>query len=421
MKKFSIAVIGGGAAGSMAAIRAGEFNKDIILIEKNASIGVKILLTGAGRCNITNIAPLNTFIEKFGKQGNFLRSAFYKFSNQALIDFFESKGLKLKNERQGRVFPSTDKARSVTEMLQKCLQAARVDILYKTALLDMRKIDGLFELDLSGDKKICSEKVILATGGVSYAATGSSGDGLRIAKDLGHTITPLKAALVPLRTREIWVRELQGISLENIRITFSADGPSASLRTSKKIASNIGELMFTHFGVSGPLVLDLSGKVVELLPEHKEVKLLIDLKPGLDAAKLEARLLRDFKEKGGAHLLGVVEGLLPKRMAPVFMRLGGLKPTQKANQVTQTERYTLMRLLKGLPLTIAGALPIKYAMVTNGGVSTKEINPRTMESKIMPGLYFAGEIIDGAAPSGGYNLQQAFSTGFLSGEEVARA
>ncbi len=421
MRVYDIAVAGGGAAGSMAAIRAGQLNKDVVLIEKNASIGAKILLTGAGRCNLTNIAPIDTFIEKFGKQGNFLRSAFYKFSNQALMDFFGSCGLHLKSERQGRVFPSTDKAGSITETLQKALRASKVDILYKTALLDIKKKTDIFELALNGDpsaslgtsKKILSKKVILATGGLSYPETGSSGDGLRIAKHMGHTITPLKAALVPLKTKEHWVKELQGISLENIRVTFSANA--------KNCVSSIGELMFTHFGVSGPLILDLSGEVVGLLSEHKEPKLLIDLKPGLDAAKLQARLLRDFKAKGGGRLLTVMEGLLPKRMASVLMRLGGLEPTRKASRVTQKERHAIIQLLKALPLTIEGPLSIKHAMVTNGGVSTKEINPRTMESKIVPGLYFAGELIDGAAPSGGYNLQQAFSTGFMAGEEAARA
>ena len=413
MRAYDIAVAGGGAAGCMAAIRAGQLNKDVVLIEKNASIGVKILLTGAGRCNITNIAPIDTFIEKFGKQGNFLRSAFYKFSNQALMDFFESCGLHLKSERQGRVFPSTDKAGSVTETLKAALRASKVDILYKTALLDIKKKTDVFELTLSKDKNILSKKVILATGGVSYPETGSNGDGLRVAKHMGHTIIPLKAALVPLKTKEHWVKELQGISLENIRVTFSAGG--------KNCVSNIGEVMFTHFGVSGPLILDLSGEVVELISGHKEVKLLIDLKPGLDAAKLQARLLRDFEAKGSGQLLTVMEGLLPKRMAPVFMRLGRLEGARKASQVTQKERHAIIQLLKALPLTVEGPLSIRHAMVTNGGVSTKEINPRTMESKIVPGLYFAGELIDGAAPSGGYNLQQAFSTGFMAGEEAARA
>jgi len=410
---YDIAVIGGGAAGTMAAIRAGGSGKGVILIEKNAFIGAKILLTGAGRCNITNIAPIDIFIEKFDKHGNFLRTAFHRFSNQALMDFFGAKGLKLKSERQGRVFPDTDRARSVTETLERCLKEADINILYNSALLNIEKNNGLFELALAGGKKICSKKVIFAMGGASYEETGSGGDGFRIAKLLGHTIIPLKAALVPLKTKEAWVKDLQGISLENIRITFLADG--------KKIISDIGELMFTHFGVSGPLVLDLSGKIAEFLSDRREVKLLIDLKPGLDTAKLQARLLRDFQAEGSAQLLTVTEGLLPKRMAAVFLRLADLDPAQKASQVTQGQRRVILQLLKALPLTIAAALPVKYGMVTNGGVSTKEINPRTMESKVVAGLYFAGEIIDGAAPSGGYNLQQAFSTGFLAGEEAAHA
>jgi predicted Rossmann fold flavoprotein len=413
MNVYDIAVVGGGAAGTMAAIRASQFNKNIILIEKNAAIGMKILMTGKGRCNITNTASIDTFVERFGKQGNFLRTAFYRFSNQDLVDFFESRGLKLKDERQGRVFPITDKARSITELLQKCLEKAKINSLYNSTLLGIKRKDGLFELNLNGGKMIYSKKVIVATGGLSYTETGSTGDGFRIAKHAGHTITPLRAALVPLRTKEAWVKELQGISLENICITFLTDG--------KKIISGVGELMFAHFGVSGPLVLDLSGKVVDLLLERKEVKLLIDLKPGLDMAMLEKRLLNDFAKKGSAQLSSVMEGLLPKRMVPTLIRLSKLESTKKASQVTQNQRRVIAHMLKALPLTIAGALSVKSAMVTNGGISTKEINPRTMESKLLPGLYFAGEIIDGAAPSGGYNLQQAFSTGFLAGEEAAHA
>ncbi|MCX5715556.1 MAG: NAD(P)/FAD-dependent oxidoreductase [Candidatus Omnitrophica bacterium] len=413
MDIYDIAVIGGGAAGTMAAIRAGQLNKNTILIERNASIGVKILMTGAGRCNITNIAPIDVFVEKFGRQGEFLRSAFYKFSNTALIDFFESNGLKLKSERQGRVFPSTDKASSVVETLKKCIKESGAGILYKMELAGVKKKDGLFEALLNGGGKISAKRIILATGGVSYPATGSKGEGLYIAKKLGHTVIPLKAALVPLRTKETWVKQLQGVSLDNIRITFLSEG--------KKIISGIGELMFTHFGVSGPLVLDLSGNIVALTSAHKEVKLFIDLKPGLDAAKLETRLLNDLSEKGSSQLSTIMEGLLPKKMVPVFIRVAGLNPVRKASQITQAERQLILKLLKALPLTIEGALSIEKGMVTNGGISTKEINPRTMGSKIISGLYFAGEIIDGAAPSGGYNLQQAFSTGFLAGEAAANA
>ncbi|OGW85549.1 MAG: hypothetical protein A2987_01370 [Omnitrophica bacterium RIFCSPLOWO2_01_FULL_45_10] len=412
MYTYNIAVIGGGAAGVIAAIRASEFNKNIILIEKNASIGVKILLTGAGRCNITNIADIETFVEKFRNQGKFLRTAFHRFSNQALMDFFESKGLKLKSERQGRVFPSTDNARSVIETLQKCLKESEIDILYNSTLLNIIKKDDLFEMALPNSEKVYAKKVIFATGGVSYPETGSTGDGLRIANRLGHAIIPLKAALVPLRTKEAWVNDLKGIALENIRIVFLIDG--------KKITSDVGELMFTHFGVSGPLVLDLSGKVVEFLSKKKEVKLIIDLKPGLDTAKLEIRLLRDVESMGTAKLLTVMEGLLPKRMARVFLRVANVNPDREANQVTRNERHIIMRMLKAFPLTIEAPLSMKHGMVTNGGISTEEINPRTMESKVISGLYFAGEIIDGAAPSGGYNLQQAFSTGFLAGEEAAK-
>ncbi|MDD5449370.1 MAG: NAD(P)/FAD-dependent oxidoreductase [Candidatus Omnitrophica bacterium] len=408
-----VAIAGGGPAGSMAAIHAASAGRDVILIEKNPSIGVKILLTGAGRCNLTNIAPMDVFIEKFGAQGQFLRTAFHKFSNEDLMDFFKSEGLELKDERQGRVFPATDRASSVTDTLKKCLEENKVRVMYKTNLLSITKKEGIFELHLNDDKKISAKKAVLATGGVSYPETGSNGDGLRIARQLGHTVTPLKAALVPLKTAESWIKELQGVALENIRVTFAAGG--------KKLISGIGELMFTHFGVSGPLVLDLSGAVMELVLKHKEARLFIDLKPGLDEAKLETRLLGDLNKMGRSQLLSVMEGLLPKRMAPVFLRIAGLDPLRKASQITKPERAEITRMLKQFQLTIKGSLSIDEGMVTNGGVSTKQINPRTMESRIVPGLYFAGEIIDGAAPSGGYNLQQAFSTGFLAGEETANA
>ena len=412
-KVYDIVVVGAGPAGAMAAIRASQLKKKVVLIERNESIGRKILLTGKGRCNITNIAPLDTFVEKFGKQGSFLRSAFFTFFNQDLIDFFQAKGLELKRERQGRIFPVTDSASSVVKILKKYLLEGRVRLLYNMRLADIKRKDNLFQLHLQDKSRLDAKKVILATGGLSYKKTGSTGDGFYIAKRLGHTIIPPEPALVPLKTKQPWVKELQGLSLKNIRISFEWGR--------KKIVSDVGELMFTHFGVSGPLVLDLSSKIISILKEHKQARLFIDLKPGLSPEQLKNRLLNEFIVKGKAQLKNIMKGLLPQRLIPVFIRLLGLNPEKKASQVTQKERGLIVDSLKSLPLIISGSLPIEEAMVTAGGVSTREINPRTMESKIIPGLYFAGEIIDGCAPSGGYNLQQAFSTGYLAGQKAAYA
>jgi len=397
----------------MAAICANTLKKNVALIEKNNSIGKKILLTGKKRCNLTNIAPLNAFIEVFGPQGKFLRSAFTKFFNNDLVNFFKARGLPLKTERQGRVFPVTDKASSVVEVLKKCLLEENIEILYNARLANINKKNGFFELEMSSKDKIYTKKVILATGGKSYKVTGSSGDGYRISEKLGHNIIPLRSALVPLKTKEPWVKQLQGLPLKNIRLKFKYGN--------KKIISDIGEIIFTHFGLSGPLVLDLSGKIVSLLDEHKDISLFVDLKPGLDSEQLEKRLLREFNAGKNTQLKNLMKDLLPHRLISVFLHIAGILPEKRVNQLSRKERHAMISLLKALPLTIVGALAIEEAMVTNGGISTKEINPRTMESRIVPGLYFAGEIIDGCASSGGYNLQQAFSTGFLAGQSAAYA
>lgn len=413
MDIYDVVVVGAGPAGIMAAVRAGQLKKRVVLIERNNAIGRKILITGKGRCNITNTADADAFMEKFGKQGAFLRSAFGAFFNQDLMDFFESKGLSLKAERQGRVFPVTDKAESVVEVLKKCFSENNVRILYNTRVLDIKKKEGFLRLSFENGGLLDGKKVILAAGGASYKATGSSGEGFDMARKLGHTITPLLPALVPLKTAEPWVKRVQGLALKNISLTFVYD--------KKKISSEIGELMFTHFGVSGPLVLDLSGEVVSLLKEYKKMSLFIDLKPALTFEQVDKRLLREFEGNPNLHLKNLLKELLPHNLIPVFMELLGMNPLKTVNQITKTERQAAAKLLKALPLTVTGSLNIEEAMVTAGGISTKEINPKTLESKIVPALYFAGEIIEGYAPSGGYNLQQAFSTGYLAGEKAALA
>jgi len=411
MNSYDIAVIGAGAAGSMAAIRAGR-DKKVILLEKNEIIGKKILMTGKGRCNLTNSGKLDTFIEKFGRPGQFLRSAFYAFSNEDLMDFFRSNGLELKSERQGRVFPATDNAHSVTQILEKLLEKNKIDVRYKIRIRELKRENGKFILDTDGGR-VTAKKVILATGGASYKDTGSTGDGFQIAQGLGHTILPLKPGLVPLKTRESWVKEVQGLTLKNIRLVFIAG--------KKKIVSDVGELLFTHFGVSGPLILDLSADIVRLLSGESHVNLLIDLKPGIDTNEMEDKLLREVKEHGGREIKTMLASALPLKLAPLILRLVNIDLHKKVHQMNRDDRRRLAKILKELPLTVTGPLALEEAMVTCGGVSIKEINSRTMESKIVPGLYFAGEVIEGGAPSGGYNLQQAFSTGYLAGESAANA
>jgi len=409
---YDIAVVGGGAAGMMAAVRAGALAKKVVLIERNEALGRKVLVTGKGRCNITNTAPIETFMEKFGKQGKFLRTAFSRFSNEDLMDFFAALGLELKTERQGRVFPKSDKASSVIEVLAKCLSRSNVEVRFGTRITDVHKTGDRFAVTCEGKPEIEARKVILAMGGASYAATGSTGDGFAIARRLGHAIAPLKPGLVPLKTREAWVKGLQGLALENIQVTF--------VYGKKKIVSGVGELMFTHFGISGPIILDLSDAILSNLAEHKDARLFIDLKPGLTDEQLEKRLLNEFASRGNTQLKNVMKNLLPNRLVDVIMALSGADPEVDGNQVKQKDRAAIKALLKALPLTVTGSLPIEEAMVTGGGVSTGEIDPRSMESRLVPGLYFAGETIDGCAASGGYNLQQAFSTGYLAGECAAK-
>ncbi|MDD5495865.1 MAG: NAD(P)/FAD-dependent oxidoreductase [Candidatus Omnitrophica bacterium] len=411
MKICNIAVIGAGPAGCMAAIRAAESGKNVVLIERNDSIGKKLMITGKGRCNLTNTASIDTFIKKFGKTGKFFRSAFFTFFNDDLIEFFRAKGLELKAERQGRVFPVTDKSRSVVEVLEKYLAENTVDVLYNTRITGIERKGKYFTLICDNTLNIEAKKVIITTGGASYRATGSTGDGFTVAEEMGHAVIPLKPALVPLKTKEGWVKDLQGLGLENVRLTFRCGD--------KKITSDVGEAMFTHFGISGPLILDLSGDIVSFLETHKEIHLTIDLKPGLRKEQLESKFVNKFIVKGSIQIKNLMQDILPKRMIPVFLALLKIKSEKLTNQITKEERRSIIDTLKAFPLTVTGSLPIEEAMVTGGGVSVKGIDPRTMESRIIPGLYFAGEVIEGAAPSGGYNLQQAFSTGYLAGQKAA--
>lgn len=409
---FDVAVIGGGAAGSMAAIRASRCGKKTVLIERNDSIGKKILMTGKGRCNLTNRGSLDDLLASFGREGRFFRTAFTRFGNEDLISFFTDRGLQLKTERQNRVFPADDKARSVVSFLERSLQEAGVTMRCGTRIRRIRKDGGGFVLETDEGKEMAARKVIMTTGGASYTATGSSGDGFVIARELGHAVRPLTPGLVPLCTKETWVQDVQGLALKNIRITCRSGR--------KRVDSGIGELLFTHFGVSGPLILDLSAAILALPHATDGISLAIDLKPGMTGDDVDGRLLADITKQGSKDLRNFLRLYMPVSLCDVFVRLAAISPAKKVSQLASDERRRVRDLMKALPLTITGSLSLDQAMVTTGGIPHAEIDPRTMASRLVPGLYFAGEIIAGAASSGGYNLQQAFSTGYLAGEEAAR-
>ena len=395
----------------MAAIRAGQLGKKVALIERNDSLGRKLLLTGNGRCNLTNTAPPDVFIEKFSPKGEFLRSAFFLFSNEDLIEFFQSKGLQLKVEAQGCVFPDDDKARSVLSVLEEYLKENKIEIIFNSRIVNIEQKNGAFVLVSQDNTHLESKKVILATGGISYTATGSTGDGFDIAGRLGHNISAFKPALVALVTKEKWVKDLQGLSFSGIRIIFRI--------ADKKIISDFGALIFTHFGVSGPLVLDISGALASALENQKEIKMAIDLNPKFSPEQLEDELASMFVVRGATQIKILLQEMVPKRMALVLLELLNISEEKRAGQITKKERHAIMNMLKAFSLTITGSLPIEEAMATNGGVCMKNINPRTMSSRLVRGLYFAGEMIDCTGKSGGYNLQQAFSTGYLAGQSAA--
>ncbi|KNY26208.1 NAD(P)/FAD-dependent oxidoreductase [Pseudobacteroides cellulosolvens] len=406
MKK-KVFVIGGGPAGIMAAGKAAELGNDVILLEKNDRLGKKILISGKGRCNVTSNTDIEGLIKNTPGNGNFLYSSFYTFSNHDLIAMLNGLGLETKVERGERVFPVSDNSKDVVDALWKFLKLKGVSVRLNSPVDSIITKDGKVTGIITRDgKKLECDCVILATGGVSYPGTGSTGDGFKIAKELGHKIIDLKPSLVPLLAKEKWVKDLQGLSLKNVEI---------SLKNSKgkKIYSDFGEMLFTHFGVSGPLILSASRHILEY--EYKDVVLSIDLKPALNEEKLYDRLTRDFEKYSRKQFKNALDDLLPSKMIPVVIDLSLISPEKFVNQITKEEKRSLVKLLKNLEINICGARPITEAIVTAGGVSTLEINPSTMESKLINGLFFAGEIIDVDAYTGGFNLTIAFSTGYLAG------
>jgi predicted flavoprotein YhiN len=471
MENYQIAVIGAGPAGMMAAIRASELlspqsrksgrknskKTNVILIEKKEHLGKKLLLTGGGRCNITNTTPIKDMVKLFGKKGSFLKPSLYNLDNNALLDLFREKGLEFKIEDQGRVFPEDDKANSVLEVLKDYLHNNSVQLRLNSPVQKIKLVNGSFEIvlgDIGGNfpemnrpnksgkndhrlnqkqgSIIKASKVIIATGGVSYPPTGSTGTGLKIAKTLGHNITPLNPSLVPLRVHDDWVKSLSGIKLDDVTITLKTGA--------KKKISNTGTVLFTHFGLSGPGILDLSHEVAMIInkavhinkpvntsstkPElpinKKMVNLYLDLIPHSSRDELNQQLLNDFQKHGNRLIKTYMKLLLPNNMINTFLEQLDINPQKNLSSISRKERNSIIDLLKSLEIHVTGTLPIEKGMVTCGGISFKEIHSKTMESKLLPRLYFAGEIIEFCGPTGGYNLQMAFSTGYTAGEHASK-
>ncbi|MBQ9498023.1 MAG: NAD(P)/FAD-dependent oxidoreductase [Selenomonadaceae bacterium] len=408
MKK--IIVVGGGAAGVMAAIRAAEEGAQVTLFEKMPQIGRKLRITGKGRCNLTNTADIAEVVKNIPGNGKFLFSALKNFSPVDAVNFFESLGVKTKIERGGRTFPASDDASEVIDALIKRLAILGVEVKtnspVKEILSEQKKIVGV----LVDGKIFKCDALILATGGMSYPATGSTGDGFKFARKLGHTVTEILPALVPLETEEEFVKDLQGLSLRNVRAKLLADG--------KKISEEFGEMLFTHFGVSGPIILTLSRRAAKLLAEKKFVELEINLKPALSPAQLDARILRDFDKFKGKIAKNSLGDLLPAKLIPLVLDLAYLPEEKRVDEITAAERRRLAKILQCLPLTITATRPISEAIVTAGGVDVKELDPRTMRSKLVENLFVVGEVADVDGFTGGFNLQAAWSMGNAAGRGV---
>lgn len=405
--KEKICVIGAGPSGIIAAGIAGSRGKDVTVLEKNEKIGKKLFITGKGRCNITNNSPIEDFFDNVMNNKDFLYSSFYSFTNIDIINLLERYGLKAKVERGNRVFPLSDKSSDVIKALNRFLTDNDVNITLNTKVNSVNIVNDKFIIN-SDRQEMFFDKLIIATGGKSYPSTGSTGDGYKFAEALGHSVTRIRPSLVPIEVQEDWLKELQGLSLKNVKL-------SAYVKD-KNIYEEFGEMIFTHYGISGPVVLSMSNYLHKYL--DKKIKISIDLKPSLDKNKLDNRVLRDFAENNNKYIKNALDDLLPQKLIPIVIFLADINPEKSVNQITKDERERLINYIKDLSFTFKSFRPIEEAIVTSGGISTKEINPSTMESKIIPGLFFAGEIIDVDALTGGYNLQIAYSTGYLAGNNV---
>jgi len=411
MKK-KVIVVGAGAAGLMAAGRAAEKGHEVHLYEKNNRIGKKILITGKGRCNVTNDSDVEGLLDNIPGNPYFMYSAFYQLDSFGTQEFFKNLGLELKVERGKRVFPVSDRSLDVVLALEKYIKQNKVKLHLESPVESILIEDGhAAGIRLKNGKEEKADGVIVCTGGLSYPGTGSTGDGYRFAKAAGHHVTKIYPSLVPLKTAENWCHELMGLSLKNIEITIKNN-------KGKKIYTDFGEMLFTHFGVSGPVILSASRHIILTIEEG--YKLYIDLKPAMDEKKLDARLLRDFEKFANKDFVNSLDELLPQKLIPVIIELAEIDPRKKVNSITKEERKRLVSLLKALPLTITGVTGYNEAVVTCGGIETDEIDPSTMESKLVKNLHFAGEVLDVDAYTGGFNLQIAFSTGYTAGEFVCQ-
>lgn len=413
---MKVIVIGGGPAGMMSAISSAESGNDVTIIEKMQSLGRKLLITGKGRCNITSSLDMDEFIKNIPGNGMFLYSAFKNYTNQDIIKLLKEEGLEVKEERGNRIFPVTDKSLDVLKCFEKKLKSLNVNIILNTKVKEILVEDNIVKGVKTEKEIINADKVILATGGKSYPLTGSTGDGYVMAQKLGHTITKINPSLVPLEAFDKETcKNLQGLSLKNVQIEL------IDKNKNKVIYEDFGEMLFTHFGVSGPTILSSSAHLVrykniqQLFNENK-ISLKIDFKPALSEEKLNDRILRDFNEEKNKMFRNSLDKLLPQKLIPTIIKISGINPNKKVNEITKIERKNLVKLLKNFEITIKGFRNIDEAIITSGGIKIKEINPKTMESKIIKGLYFAGEIIDVDAYTGGFNLQIAYSTGYTAGK-----
>ena len=405
-------VIGGGAAGMLAAIAAARGGHQVVLLEKNEKLGKKLFITGKGRCNLTNACDRDAFFEQVVTNPKFMFKAYHTFSNYDAMDFFEQLGLTIKVERGNRVFPESDKSSDVITVLRKELERLSVMLRYKSEVTKIIIKDGCFHglKIINSEETFLGDSVIITTGGLSYPVTGSTGDGYSFAKALGHTVTDLYPSLVPLHTKETFVKELMGLSLKNIKVSITSG--------QKQVYQDFGELLFTHFGVSGPVILSASSYIIPYLKNKEPITLSIDLKPALTEEQLDARILRDFEEYKNKQFKNSLDHLLPNKLIDVIIRLSPIDSEKKVNSITKEERLALIDLLKHFKLRITKLSDYNQAVITKGGINVKEINPSTMESKLVKNVFFAGEVLDLDALTGGYNLQIAWSTGYLAGLSV---
>jgi predicted Rossmann fold flavoprotein len=417
LNNYDILVVGAGVAGLIAAGRAAELGANVLVVEKMRRPGIKLLITGKGRCNVTNSDNIEDFMKNVHPNGRFLKHALYNFFSKDIINLLNNYGVEIDLERGGRYFPSSDKSVDVLNALLEYTQEQSVEFRYNckvnSLLSDQDGITGVEIIENGEKKQIITKKVIICTGGKSYPATGSTGDGYILAQSVGHTIKPPFPALVPIVTKGTTARQLQGLSLKNINASVWING--------KKQTDAFGEMLFTHFGLSGPIILTLSRLIVKELINNSKIEISIDLKPALDNSKLDKRLLRDLNEYGKKQIGNIFKLWLPAKLILVFIKECGINPTKEGHQITGQERNKIKSLMKDLRLEVIGNRPFKEAIITAGGINTKEIDSKTIQSKLVKNLYFAGEVIDIDANTGGYNLQIAYSTGWLAAESCVKA